>query len=230
VRVMNTVIKPRIAAHGAKVVAEAALPDYDSVGGLGDAAAAMSSAVLAFRSAGVDHVFAVGTNGTAYYFFPSVAETQGYRPRYGFDSTEIPQIVTSNAPKAQLHGAVGVGWWPTYDVDTPQDPGGNPAATLCNTILKSAGIRPDTRFAENDAIDICDSLFFLTTTLNHATQLTASGFRAAVDHLGTTYASPMTFSTQFSAGRYDGVSAVRPEAFDDACGCWKYTGPAEPAP
>lgn len=230
IRVKDRIIKPRIAAHGAKVVAETSMPEYDSLAGLSDASSATSSAVLQFRSANVTHVFAVGTNGTAYTFFPPQAESQGFRPRYGFDSTEIPQIAAANAPKAQLHGALGTGWWPTYDVDTPQDPGGNPATALCNSILANAGIHPNSRFAENDAIDLCDSLFFLTTNMNVAPQLTVAGFRTAVDHLGSGYRSPFTFSTEFSPGRYDGASAVRPEAFDDTCGCWKYTGPTVPAP
>jgi hypothetical protein len=230
IRVKDRVVKPRIAAHGGSVVAEASVPNYDSITGLSDASSAMASAVLQFRSAGASQVFAVGTNGTGYFFFPAEAESQAYRPRYGFDSTEIPQIVAANAPAAQMHGARGVGWWPTYDVDAPQDPGGNPARALCDNILAGAGIHPNSRFAENDAIDICDSLLFLKAGLDRAAVPNASDFRAAVDRFEAAYNSPFTFSTMFVPGRYDGASTVRPEAFDDSCTCWNYSGPTAPAP
>jgi hypothetical protein len=230
IRVKDRLVKPRIAAHGGNVVSEASLPNYDSLTGLSDASSAMASAVLKFRNAGVTQVFAVGTNGTAYFFFPAEAESQAYRPRYGFDSTEIPQIVGANAPAAQMHGAVGIGWWPTYDVAAPQDPGGNPARALCDSILAGAGIHPTSRFAENDAVDICDSLLFLKSALDRARAPNAEGFRAAVDGLAASYNSPFTFSTMFMPGRYDGASAVRAEAFDDGCTCWKYSGPLAPAP
>jgi hypothetical protein len=229
-RVKDGIVKPRIAAHGAQVVAEATLPSYDSLAGLSDASSAMASAVLQFRGANVTQVFAVGTNGTAYFFFPAAAESQGYRPRYGFDSTEIPQIVAANAPAAQLHGALGVGWWPTYDVDAPQDPGGIPMRNLCDSILTGAGIHPSSRFAYNDAIDICDSLFFLKQGLDHAQAPNAQAFHAAVDGFATGYSSPFTYATSFAPGRFDGAAAVRPEAFDDGCKCWKYTGGTSPAP
>jgi hypothetical protein len=228
-RVKDRVLKPRLAALGQKVVVEAPMDEYNSVGGLSDVAAAMSQDVLRFRGAGVTHIIFVGTSGTAPQFFLGPAQSQGYHPRYGFTSAEIPQIEAAQGSSAQLKDALGVGWWPTYDVDYAQDPG-LPAATQCRSIYDKAGIRFTSRFAYNDAIDICDALFFIKTALDAAPAPNAAGFRNAVDTLGTRYASPYTFATSFGPGRYDGASAVRAEAFDDSCQCWKYVGALTPAP
>ena len=75
-------------------------------GTISDASAAISSAVLRFRREGIDHVFI--SDGPAGIFagtgltllFLENAQTQGYKPRYGFNTNNSPDF--DSHPKAQL--------------------------------------------------------------------------------------------------------------------------------
>jgi ABC-type branched-subunit amino acid transport system substrate-binding protein len=221
-RTLDSVIKPRLSAHGIPVSAEFAYSPPDSEGGLSNVSAQIESAVLRFRASGVTHVVFVGTSGEGSLFFIPEAESQGYHPRYGFTSMEIPQIIAATVPKDQLHRAVGIGWVPTMDVDTAQDPNNNPAQALCLRIMQQAGVSIPGRWAQSQTVKLCDGVFFLQAALARAPTLTAAGLRQGVTALGSSYRSSFTFGTQFGTGRWDGVAALRPEAFDDSCGCWRY--------
>ena len=53
------------------------------------------------------------------FVFSASAESQHYRPRYAIHTGIAPQAsMQSNAPAAQLAGAMGLGFAPTLDSDT----------------------------------------------------------------------------------------------------------------
>lgn len=227
-RIADTTIKPRLASHGIEVAEEVAITFPGGASGLGAVAAELSSTVLRFRTAGVDRVMFVDWSGLLPYFFMPEADSQSYRPRYGLTSVDIPHFLQVNVPAAQLAGAVGVGWMPAEDVDFPQEPGGNPAATTCLDIMDAAGQQLVERTTVTLALGYCDGVFLLQAALHRSRDVSVSGLRAGIESLGDGYASPQTGATMFGPGRHDGPSTVRHLAFSDDCTCFSYVGAPRP--
>jgi hypothetical protein len=230
-RVTRNVVRPALGRHGIGPgsIDEVAVSDVKSVAALGGIAAELGNAILRFRSRGVTHVMFAGTQGAVPFFFLPQAESQNYRPRYGWNSFEFPEFVRLSAPPQQFHRSVGVGWYPRRDVAEANDPGGNPASDLCVSILRKAGKRPADRSSTDQMESTCEGIFFLKAVLDRADELSPAGIRGAADRMRD-YASPTTFSASFPAGRFDGASAYRPFAYGDDCSCWRYTGPQKPIP
>lgn len=222
-------VKPRLAAHGIKVVAEEAIKYPQDTAGVSDTAASVSNAVLRFRTAGIDRVMFIEGVGLIPFLFMPQAENQGYRPRYAIHSSDQASWIVNNAPPAQFQGAVGMGWIVPNDVPLALDPGGNPTRDLCLGIYRSARIDVLTdRFREHSALAICEHLLFLTAALARAPELSPAGLRIGVESLGTSFRSPLNFATAFGSRRHDGAAAVRPMAYDASCNCFHYTG--DPVP
>jgi len=221
-RFADTVIKPRLAAHGIQLADEFAFTVPDSAAGAGSLFAQANNAVLRFRAENITHVILSPSGGAIPFVFMQSAESQGYRPRYALNSLEVPAFVTQNVPVAQLAGSLGVGWLPASDLYYKEVVhGSNPAEDLCYAITKRNG---------DEVKRYCDGLFFLAAALQRAPEFTAAGLRAGVEALGTSYNSPWTFATRFGPGRYDGARQLRPLAFVDACSCYRYTGPPVEVP
>jgi len=221
-RFADTVIKPRLGAHGIQLADEFAFTVPDSAASAGSLFAQANNAVLRFRAENINEVVLSPTGGTIPFVFMQSAESQGYRPRYALNSLEVPAFVTQNVPVAQLSGSVGVGWLPASDVYYKEVAHGvNPAEDLCFNITKRNG---------DEVKRYCDGLFFLAAALQKAPEFTPAGLRAGAEALGTSYDSPWTFATRFGAGRYDGARQVRALAFVDGCTCYRYTGPAIEVP
>ena len=221
-RFADTVIKPRLAAHGIQLADEYAFTPPDSAASAGGLFAQANNAVLRFRAENITHVILSPSGGEIPFVFMQSAESQGFRPRYALNSLEVPAFVTQNAPVAQLTGSVGTGWLPASDLYYKEIAHGvNPAEDLCYAITKRNG---------DEVKRYCDGLFFLAAALQKAPEFTAAGLRAGAEALGTSYNSPWTFATRFGPGRYDGARQVRPLAFVPACSCYRYTGPPVEVP
>jgi len=217
-----SVLRPRLAAHGIAVRDEVAVNDPKSAAAAGSTASQLSSAILRFRSEGIDHVLFAPTGGAMPFIFMPAAAGQGYSPRYGMNSLDIPRFVAENVPASQLHGSLVVGWSPAGDIiDSVDVPPGNPNEALCASITKD-----HTDFS----VRFCDGLFFLKRLLDASPTLSAASLRATADSLGDSYNSPFTFATHMAPGRHDGASVWRPMAFVDQCSCFRYTGPPQPIP
>ena len=221
-RAVGDVVKPRLAAKKVTVAADEIISHPDSVNGFGATSAQISNAVLRMRSAGVTHVLPIDDHGIMVYLLLPQAESQGFRPRYGVSTNNLPFVMEENAPKEQMKGAVGVGWLPGDDVADARTPD-NPVEKLCAGIFKRAGAELPSRYAYSNAMNYCDSLLFLQAAYSRAPSLTVTGFRAGAAALGTSYASPYTFATDFR-NRVDGPSAWRPFRFQPDCTCFRYEG------
>jgi hypothetical protein len=217
--------KARLSARGLPVTAEAVVNTPQSVPDLGTVGAQLGNVVLNFRSKGVTHIVFAEYNGIIPFFLTPAAESQGYRPRYGWNSLDLPmtQAEASNAGPNQLRRSMTVGWQPMDDVHGIDDKrGGNYA--LCLKIARDHGIA---KGSTKNGLRLymgyaCDSLFFLKAALDRAKALTVDGLRAAVESLGTSYDSAETYATKFGPGRYDGPSAVRFTAYNETCQCYRY--------
>jgi hypothetical protein len=185
-----------------------------------------ASAVLHFKAKGVTRVQFVDVSGLIAIQFLQHAESQQFRPRYVMTSANSLAAVVASAPRAQLHGSIGIGWMPSLDVDTAHDPGRSRPATLCLDVVHKAGYATADRISEALALWTCESMLFFRDAMSKAPQLSASGLAEGAAALGNSYVPATTFATRFARGRYDGASAIRPLGYDDGCGCFVYTGPA----
>ena len=178
----------------------------------------MNSAVLQFRSAGVTHVV---PESLLLLLFPQSAESQRYRPRYAVSTASAPLLVQSATPAEQLAGALGVGFFPSYDVENPQDPGDpSPAAARCRELQAAAGNDPSQRESWNLMGKACDGFAYLAATVD-AVGL-HDGAIAEGTPLITSLESAGTFEIVFGPGRPDGVGAVRDLGYDLSCECFTY--------
>ena len=218
-------IKTRLKDNGLALAEEASVITPQSVSDFGPMDAQLGNIILRFRSSGVTHVVFSEYNGIIPFFLLPQAESQGYRPRYGFSSIDLPNTQVGNAPKAQLNRSVVIGWLPPQDIGDSEDKRpGNAAIRL--KILKDAGIGEPSRLYTQSS---CDSLLFLKAALDKATALTPAGLQAGVESLGAGFDSPFTWGTRYGAGRHDGAESVRPSKYDGNCGedgCYRLSGPA----
>jgi hypothetical protein len=92
---------------------------YNGVGGLGQATSEIQAAVLRFRNAGVQRVFAiVFSEGTTLTLFDNSANNQGYHPHYVVTSNANPYTNTASGSfdSTFLTDVFGVGWAPNIDL------------------------------------------------------------------------------------------------------------------
>lgn len=219
-RARDQAIIPALARHGVKLSDDFAFSVVQTVGDIGPASTQAGSAVLRFKAEGINRILFLPTGWVLLTVFPPVAESQTYRPRYGLDSWESPNYLQANAPKAQLHGAVGLGWEPIQDVD------GNRALEIlrttphwaqCSAAVRRAGVPEDGAW-------LCTPFLFLQEAIARGGSVSAAGLRAGADKLGATPFSTATLGSSYGPGRYDGAGVGRNVAFDDGCGCFQYVG------
>ena len=218
-------MKPALSRLGLTVDAEVQIAGNASPG---DYAAALSSSVLNFRSKGITHVL-FGSASAA--FWAQSADSQGYYPYLGIDSRQSPALLMQgfNSPRS-LEKAYGVGYQPVQDVDAARDPGFlNDNHKLCKKLLDDAGQGwGSNRLGAGTAMYLCDQLFFLRTVMVGKNEATPAALLSGVAALGTTYQSPLTFSTSFSATRHDGAEAYRLLRYKTDCRCFAYVSPSRP--
>ena len=196
----------------------------------GALAAAVSSAVLRFRQDGVTHVIILDERALVTLLFIREANSQGFKPRYGLNTTNGVQVLVDggNLNPAQLNGALGMGWSPSFDItpsqNTDNGPYSNNARRKCMALMKAKGFTFQDANAESVALDICNQLYFLQLAGNSVSgPLNRDTFIAAVNALGTRFENTGTFVNRFSATQHDGVAAVRQWKWDSGCSCGKYT-------
>jgi hypothetical protein len=196
----------------------------------GALAAAVSSAVLRFRQDGVTHVIILDERALITLLFIREANSQGFRPRYGLNSTNGVQVLVDggNLNPDQLNGALGLGWYPSFDItpsqNTDNGPYSNNARRKCMTLMKAKGFTFADANAEAVALGICNSLYFFQQVMNSMSgAVNRDNFIAAVNALGTRFENAETFATRFSASQHDGIAAVRQWKWDAGCSCGKYT-------
>jgi hypothetical protein len=186
-----------------------------------------SSAILRFRSAGVDKVlFAADYEAIPVLLFAHQAEAAKFYPGYVLSSDASVATMQSNYPRPQLANMRGGGWSPTLDVAAT---GFASAATeRCRSVLRGEGVVPQTP-ADYVTVDtICDTFFLLEHVLRTSRgRMSFPVAQEAINGLGTGYLSTFTIagSTDFNAQHHDGASQFRPFAYDGGCSCFKYVGP-----
>jgi Periplasmic binding protein len=201
-------IKQALARHGLQVTDEAQISNSQ---------ADEASAELRFRNDGVTHVI----GDYSIVNFTTSAESQQYRPRYGFTSLGGGVALQLFATPDQLNGALGVGWVPSADVEAAQDPGDvSPAETHCRQVMTAAHQPTTTRLAWFAMTQACETFDFLAAAIA-GSGLSSQRFPAAAAALGA-FPPVSTFSIAFPRGRPDGANAVRDTGYDSGCSCFVY--------
>jgi ABC-type branched-subunit amino acid transport system substrate-binding protein len=200
-------------------------------GSLGNAGSAMSSAILAFRQAGVDRVMFVSHfEDVLLLLFANAAESQGYRPGLMLSSGAQAHALRTQLPDGQWPQFHGVGNDPYGDTDDAKPTGSDPR---CLSLVRSAGLLPANHDDVGTVLFLCAPYLLLDAVLARSGGAAdARSVVSAVAGLGTSFVSPGVVDgrTRFGAGRLDGADAVRVFAFVPACQCLRYTHPVVRAP
>jgi hypothetical protein len=196
----------------------------------GAISAQVSSAVLKLHSDGVEHVFVFEANGLLTLFFMSAAESQHYFPRYGSNTQNGNQALldAGDVQKQQLVGSMGIGWLPSLDItpseNTDDGPYSNDARRRCLALMKAHGQTYSDTNAEAVALGTCNQFsFFHDAVTAGGPTISRDTLIAGAYKLGSSWQHNVVFATFFGPGHHDGVAAFRYWAFQDQCGCMRYT-------
>lgn len=218
--------KKALAAHGLTVEQARFIAVPQTLNGLSDSSAAVNNAVLAFQSKGIDHVLipdgpagVFGGTGLTLLFL-NAAESQRYRPRYGFNAQNSPG--NSILPARQQVGMLAVDhndYAPEFD----QGIAPNKQRERCFALMRSKGLDTSSPNTQIQATVACDFVGFVVQTLKTAGAPTRNAFLTATDRTGTSFAPSLTYGARLAPGRRDGVELFRTSRYDEACSCMRYT-------
>lgn len=223
-------LKRQLQSKGLVLAEEAAIRAAQTTDQVGDELAAVRSAALAFKSAGVTHVQFLGTNNARLpLFFMQAAEKQVYRPRYGLVSNDggqaLATLIAGDAQN-QLAESMQVGWFPIFDLHRSEYSGDktSQAFRTCIEILESAGEGftegDPTRNKEAIAALFCDNLFYFAKAATAAgPHLTPDTFMAGVRSIDS-MESAQTYSLS-TAKRRDAFGGVKDGKWVDDCQCFR---------
>lgn len=211
----------------------------ESYGDLGSTSSSVASAVLKFRSEGIDHVIlldgpaGINSAGILVLEWMQQANSQEYYPKYGENSTSGFTGLAGDLPEKEMVGSVGVAWLPAEDLSTSDYDALPQSANqkTCTQVMSAAGESPQSSNQQAVEFGICDQFFFLQEVLSKVTgPLNERSALAAIDNVGSSFDDLTTFGTYLSASQHDGAQLVRNIAFVPSCTCYRYTSqPYNPA-
>lgn len=229
---INAGAKPALAALGLNNVPVEYVTEPQSYGDLGATSSSVSSAVLKFRAEGINHVIlfdgpaGVNSAGVLVIEWMQQANSQGYYPRYGLNSTSGFSSLAPDLPPKEMVNSIGVGWDPFIDESGSDYPPSklDAAGQLCLKIMNNAGQNEE---GSPNALGIqmayCDQFFFMQKVFAHVSPLNQQTALAAIEGVGSSFQPIETFGTYLSPSHRDGLSAVRNIAYFPSCTCYRYT-------
>lgn len=199
---------------------------------LAAASADVNNAVLRFQSQGITHVLLLDGStplcrgaclGT---LFLRRAESQAYRPRYGFNPGNAAAAAQEAGlyPTEQLPRSIAVEW---TDADEAADEGWrlNKARERCYAIMRKHDVPVGNANEQADARTACQTLWFLQMVIDvkmPGNVINADAFIAGVNALGWGFVSPTAYAVHFSPTQHDGIAAARNMKFVTSCDCYRY--------
>ena len=219
---VNDIWKPRLAQLGYSNPTVFTFTQLKSYSAIGDTQAQLSSAVLKFKLAGVDHIIATPDSGNTTLFFPQQAESQDYHPRYAFTSVNYPELM-KNVPADQAARSMSVSFLAS-DAENPPAMASNypnPARTACDNLFKGKTNGGPAPYL------YCDFMNVVTSAMKGRLPFGADTLRVGIEGLGTSIIGTGDYGgTRFGSGRYDGGTSVRVMEWDPAISDYRYiTGP-----
>jgi hypothetical protein len=201
--------------------------EVDCVGGFSDAGnffAQVASAVLPFRSAGVDRVtFMTSFEVAALQAFENAAQSQGFRPKYALSSLASTAANASQYPAEAQSRMFGVGWIPVLDVSAIPH---SSATKRCDGIARAEGIQPRSQADYAFLDQICDLFAVLDASLvaahghDEASALPA-GVATAMRSFDSAYV--LGGRLRLSRNVHDAPEVFSAFGYRSACKCFRYT-------
>jgi ABC-type branched-subunit amino acid transport system substrate-binding protein len=198
---------PRLHQLGVKTVEVYVYTHSNGVSDGGNLGPTFSGFIIDMKAKGIDHVIFPRDSGQTLLFFPQVAQSQDFHPRYGQVGYTLGPSTT---PQSEFRGAISIPFSPT---DVYQDSAlykQNPPSAIrdqCVAVYSKQNVSPDFAW--------CDTLEWLRAVFakeNPSVQALLRGTEA----LGKGYKSGYGFgATTFGPGRYDGLTQVRAMALDN---------------
>ncbi|HWA65727.1 MAG TPA: hypothetical protein VG899_05085 [Mycobacteriales bacterium] len=214
-------LESAMAAHGLKVADAFGITKGSSDAGLAAMEAAVQGAELRFRVEGINRVMCVEATPWMCGFFPLYSGTQGYYPRYAFQSEQNLSAIISNDPVKEMIGAVAVGWLPATDL---QSLSAMPASTLeCLAFFRKHSFPIVTANEKGGAVQVCTEVNLLAAAVAKAPALTGAGVVQGASQLGTSFDPIGTFGIDISSAHRDGPTLFRDMQFSAGCDCFRYT-------
>jgi hypothetical protein len=201
----------------------------DGGSSLSSGSSEMSSAVLAFRSAGVDRVLFFEP-WIGYFAFLNQARSQNYFPAYGLTSQQGAQgaMDLGLIQADQLKDARLVSWFPMNDVRDYKSYLG-PRLKLCTQIYKEAGVPPPAdQISYAAQLYLCEALLLVKDAYRTAPrQLAPQDFTRGMEALG----SSLQFATRpggaFSPSKHWASSKYWAGRFDSSRETFVLEGPPQ---
>jgi hypothetical protein len=235
-RAWNNVVKPFLQRHHIAVAGTADEGCADGYNGSFSAAgAAVSNAILTFRSNGVDRItfITVSESGTMLAMSEG-ASSQKYYPGWILSSLTGTSILQGQAPADEMATTRVYGWLPSQDVSPSLYGPPNPAQKRCYGYLKAAGIKPVSAADYSYAQSICEATFAYEAALGATGGvITGPAVIHGLDRLGTSFQSvfELNGAALFSPTRLNDVPRIYREAvWNQTCSCFTYHGPTYPMP
>lgn len=209
-------------AHGLRIVSD------QRVSMDGNFAAQSSSAVLKFRSEGVDRIIPVLANPL---FVMHTASSQSYHPAYAMYSSFGPgALMEGNAPKDQLKNSAGIGWQPFLDIGAGKHPGPvSSRETLCFALMKAAGQSSTSATTKGFQLQVCNVIFYLKAAADALRSVPNDLLTASRPVIGSSFRPADTFRTDVTH-RPDGAAGYRALAYQTNCSCYQYVSPVRRTP
>jgi hypothetical protein len=224
---------PALRERGIRLATEPAyISSPQTADDLAAASADVNNAVLRFQSQGITHVLLLDGNtplcrgaclGT---LFLRRAESQSYRPRYGFNPGNAPAAAQEAGlyPTEQLPRSISVEW---TDADEAADEGWrlNKARERCYAIMRKHNVPLSNGNEQADARTACQTLWFLQSVIDvkmPGNVINSDAFIAGVNALGWAFPSPTAYAVHFSPTQHDGIAAARNMKFVTSCDCYRY--------
>jgi len=218
---INDGLLPELRRHGLSLATQPYfIAEPQTFQDLGSASAAVNNAVLKFATLGIDHVFVMdGQAGLCGGSCLSIewlkrAESQQYYPDYAFNdkNSAIELAKLGILSKRQAVGSIYINWTdagPDYEKGLKP----NPQLQECIKIMKAHNIDMSNANQQGAAYAACEDMWFMQTVGEKLTSmnldLSTPNFINAVDALGYSYLSPLSYANYFSAQQHDGAAGVR---------------------
>lgn len=233
-RAWNDVTRPYILNKGLTI---ASTIDVGCAHGSGDAAAAAGQAgnlVLQFRTAQVDRVVAMSVSeGPGVLIIANAAEAQRWHPIYIVSSLANASTLAGQIPPAQAANIHGYGWMPVQDANPPQWPPFGAPHKRCLDFVRKKGVTPTSAADFAFVFNVCDALLlYESALLKQGGRNDGASVRAALESLGTQYASPLILDTRttYTVQQHDAPSHARYFNWERSCSCFMYRSATVPIP
>jgi ABC-type branched-subunit amino acid transport system substrate-binding protein len=217
-RAVKKTLEPALKKANVKLVDQVAVAPLTSAAALADATPVIASAILRFKSEGIDRVLLLGSSGLGFPLLNALG-AQDYHPLIAMTSADTPYyLAISNVPGEVLKDAIGVGWQAAGDINAPP----NAVAKACTDLLAAKGI-PSSNALQGPGS--CDHVSLFEAAVTAAGSLDRDAIVKALPKVGDVELGSNEL-THFGKKRSFAPRFAR-LAYESGCKCFEYTSELE---